>query len=164
MFKILRIWLNFKVLLGAVFFALFIFAAFLFLLWSAKVKSAAQIPGTAILNIIEAPTMTPLLPIMTPTPTVEPTPTGQQVPLPSGDIKVGDYVQVTGTGGDGLRLHDTAAVSSKVHYFAIEAEVFLVKEGPTVADGYTWWYLQDPYNEAASGWVVANYLAVVQNP
>jgi hypothetical protein len=164
MIRLLRTWLNFKVLLGGILFALVIFASFLFLLWSAKVKNASQVPGTAILNIILAPTATPPAPITTPTPTPTPTPESGQIPLPSGEIKTGDYVQVAGTGGDGLRLHVTAGVSSKVNYVAIEAEVFLVKEGPSVVDGYTWWYLQDPYTSDAVGWGVANYLAVVQNP
>jgi len=81
-----------------------------------------------------------------------------------GEIKIGDYVQVTGTGGDGLRLHETAGVASKVNYIAIDSEVFIVKDGPVDADGYVWWELQDPYTDDMVGWGVANYLAVVQNP
>ena len=80
------------------------------------------------------------------------TPTSSQpVPPPSSDIAIGDYVQVSGTGGDGLRLHKEAGVSSEVRYIAIESEVFLVKDGPIDTDGYIWWLLQDPYTDNAGG-------------
>jgi hypothetical protein len=155
--------LNFKVILGAIVFALGVYAVFVAVLWSARAKSIIQLPATAIFHIIEAPTETPIAPITTPT--TVPTPSSsQQVPPPSGDIAVGDYVQVTGTGGEGLRLHTEAGVSSEVRYIAIEAEVFLVKDGPVDVDGYIWWLLQDPYTENAVGWGVGNYLAIVQNP
>ena len=77
---------------------------------------------------------------------------------------IGDYVQVSGTGGDGLRLHQEAGVSSDVRYIAIEAQLFLVIDGPIVADGYTWWRLQDPYTDNTVGWGVGNYLVIVNNP
>jgi hypothetical protein len=163
MVKLLRNLLNFKVILGAIIFAVGVFAVLVGILWSAKAKSISQVPATAILNIIEAPTETPLAPITTPTPVVSPSPS-QQVPPASGDITVGDFVQVSGTGGTGLRLHKTAGVSSEVDYVAIEAEVFLVKDGPLDADGYVWWLLQDPFTDNVVGWGAANYLAVVQNP
>jgi hypothetical protein len=163
MVKLLRNLLNFKVIFGAIIFAVGVFAVLVGILWSAKAKSISQVPATAILNIIEAPTETPLAPITTPTPVQTPSPS-QQVPLASGDITVGDYVQVSGTGGNGLRLHKTAGVSSEVDYVAFEAEVFLVIDGPLDADGYVWWLLKDPYTDNAVGWGAANYLAVVQNP
>jgi hypothetical protein len=99
----------------------------------------------------------------TPTQIEKPT-SSQQAPPPSGDIVIGDYVQVSGTGGDGLRLHNSAGVSSEVRYIAIEAEVFIVKDGPIDVDGYLWWLLQDPYTDNAVGWGVGNYLVIVQNP
>jgi hypothetical protein len=163
MVKLLRNLLNFKVILGAIIFAVGVFAVLVGILWSAKAKSISQVPATAILNIIEAPTKTPLAPITTPTLVVSPSPS-QQVPPASGDITVGDFVQVSGTGGTGLRLHKAAGVSSEVDYVAIEAEVFLVEDGPLDADGYVWWLLQDPFTDNVVGWGAANYLAVVQNP
>ena len=163
MFKILKTLLNIKVILGAFIFGVGVFAILVGILWTSKAKSITQVPATAILSIIEAPTETPISPITTQTPTPSPT-TSQQLPPPSGDIKVNNYVQVSGTGGDGLRLHNTAEVSSKVNYIAYEAEVFLVINGPIDADGYIWWELQDPYTDAVVGWGVANYLKVIQNP
>ena len=163
MFKTLKTLLNIKVIIGAIVFGVGVFAILVGILWTAKAKSITQIPATAILSTIEAPTETPLTPITTQTPTPSPT-NSQQLPPPSGDIEVGNYVQVSGTGGEGLRLHNTAEVSSKVNYIALEAEVFLVEDGPIDADGYIWWELQDPYTDNAVGWGVANYLKVIQNP
>ncbi len=163
MLRFLRNLFNLKVILAAIVFALAIFGIMMLLLWTAKAKDVAPIPATAILNITAAPTSTPIAQIATPTIAITPTPT-QGLPPASGNIAVGDYVQVSGTGGDGLRLHETAGVASEVSFIAIESEVLQVKEGPIEADGYTWWRLQDPYTENASGWGVANYLVVVQNP
>jgi hypothetical protein len=167
MFKILRDLLrnllNFKVILGAIIFALGVFAVLVFVLWSAKAKSITPVPATAILHIIEAATETPIAPIASQTPVVTPT-SSQPEPPPSSNIAIGDYVQVSGTGGDGLRLHKEAGVSSEVRYIALESEVFLVKDGPIDMDGYIWWLLQDPYTDNAAGWGVGNYLAIVQNP
>jgi hypothetical protein len=163
MFKTLRSVLNIKVIMGAIVFAIGVFVVLVAVLWSAKAKYVLQMPATAIFHIIEAPTETLLAPITSLTPTPTPS-SSQQVPPPSSDIAIGDYVQVRGTGGDGLRLHKEAGVSSEVRYIAIEAQVLLVKEGPVDTDGYIWWLIQDPYTENAVGWGVGNYLVIVQNP
>ncbi len=165
MMKMLKTIFNFKVLLGAFIFGVGIFTVLVAILWSARNSGSSLAPAPASLKIIQAPTQT--LPgfLITPTPTTTPS-TSQEAPTPSGDanISTGKYVAVSGTGGDGLRLHNTASVSSKVNYVAIDSEVFLVKGGPVDADGYVWWELEDPYTDNAVGWGVANYLAVVNNP
>lgn len=165
MFRTLRSWLSFKVILGAFVFGAGIFSVLVWILWSAKGSSNAEIPATAILKVIEAPTQIPLVTVIEATPTSKPS-ASQAAPTPIGDvnISIGKYVQVSGTEGDGLRLHDSPGVDTKVNYVAIEAEVFLVKDGPIDADGYVWWDLEDPYTNNAVGWGVANYLAVVKNP
>jgi hypothetical protein len=163
MFRSIRDILNLKVLLAGVLFGLGMLALLLVVLYSAKSDHITAAPATAILKTIPAPTQT--LPGMsiTSTPTLAPTDV-HQTPTPSSDILVGSYVQVSGTGGDGLRLHENASVSGKVNYIAIDSEVFIVKDGPINADGYIWWELQDPFNDKAGGWGVANYLSVVPNP
>ena len=45
-----------------------------------------------------------------------------------------------------------------------EEEIFLVKDGPQQADGYTWWYLVAPYDETRAGWAAADFLAAVPAP
>jgi hypothetical protein len=163
MFNSFKKYFNFKMIFGAIFFAVFVFVILLGILWSARAKTIAQVPATALLNIIEAPTQTPFAPAITLTPTLDPfsTPEAQ---TPVNEIKIGDYVQVNGTGGEGLRLHATAGVASEVDNVAMDAELLIVKDGPIDADGYFWWLLQDPYTENVVGWGVANYLTVVQNP
>lgn len=155
--------LNYKVLLAAIVFGLGMVAVLVVILYSARAPQTSQTPATAIVKIISAPTQTPPGIIFTPTPTPAPT-VVQSTPTPSGDIAMGLYVQVSGTGGDGLRLHNAANVASKVNYVAIDAEVFIVMAGPVEADGYIWWELQDPVTKNAIGWGVANYLSVVKNP
>jgi hypothetical protein len=85
-------------------------------------------------------------------------------PPPPGNLSVGAYVQVTGTGGDGLRLRSEPGLDSDVRMLGLEGEVFVVQEGPQDADDYTWWYLVGPFDETRRGWAVANFLQVVQNP
>jgi hypothetical protein len=86
------------------------------------------------------------------------------VPPAAGDIVIGDYVQVTGTGGDGVRLRSDPGLNGTILFLGLEAEVFQVSDGPRQVDGYTWWFLVAPYDNSVRGWAVANYLAEVQNP
>jgi len=73
-------------------------------------------------------------------------------------------VQITGTGGDGLRLRSEPGLGNTIRLVAMESEVFLVLEGPQTGDGLTWWYLAAPYDETRRGWAVSNYLATVKSP
>jgi hypothetical protein len=163
MYKTFRSFFDIRIIFGAILFAMIVFTIFLGILWTARGKTIAQAPATALISIIEAPTGTPTTPVMTPTPTLNPnsTPEGG---LPGAEINIGDFVQVSGTGGDGLRLHVTPGVSSDVDYVAIDSEVFIVKDGPVDSDGYFWWLLRDPYSDKTLGWGVVDYLAVVENP
>ncbi len=154
---------NYKVILGGIFLGLLVFGGLIWILWSSKAAEINQTQATAILKIIEAPTATVLPSVTTSTPTIQAT-RSADVPLPGVEVKIGEYVQVFGTGGEGLRLHASPGVTSQVQYVAIDSEVFVVKDGPKNADGYVWWYLQDPYSTQASGWGAANYLAVVKGP
>jgi hypothetical protein len=79
-------------------------------------------------------------------------------------VDIGAFVEITGTGGDGLRLRAEPGLDSDVRMLGGEAEVFQIRDGPREADGYTWWYLVALIDETRNGWAVSNYLAVVQNP
>jgi len=162
--KFLRAVFSPWVIFGGSLLAVLLFGSVFLLLYITRPGPAAsQAPGTAVVNIIPAPTSTVALPTVSPSPTAEPTPT-VPAPPPPGDVNVGDYVQITGTGGDGLRFRTEPGLGGQVVFLAIDAEVFQVTEGPENADGYTWWYLTAPYDSSKKGWAVANYLAVIQNP
>ena len=112
----------------------------------------------ADLTMIPAPTHTPNV---TAVPTNDPliTPT-----LAANTIGIGGYVQISGTEGEGLRIRQTSGLNADTVFRGEESEVFVVKDGPQTADGYTWWYLVAPYDETRAGWSVADFLAVVPSP
>jgi hypothetical protein len=124
--------------------------------------------ATATVVILTAPpalTTLPTATIQSP-PTAAPAdPTVTAPPPPPGEVKVGAYVQVVGTGDAGfLNLRAEPNLESAVNYLALEHEVFQVQAGPTDASGFAWWYLVDPATNSRFGWAVQNYLQVVQNP
>ena len=151
------------VILGAILFGLTLFGLAVGILWIFRPDPVPVAASTAMLNVISAPTATSVpLPA---TPTSEPTPTSDIPPSPAeGTLSVGAYVQISGTGGDGLRIRSNASLEGTIQALGIESEVFQITDGPREADGYTWWFLTAPYEEARSGWAVANYLQVIQNP
>lgn len=114
---------------------------------------------TPVLTKIAAPTLTPE-PI-DPTPLPSATPTSLFF-LPEGVIGVGAYVQVSGTEGAGLRMRSEPSLDSDINFTALDAEVFLVVDGPEEADGYTWWYLEASYDQTRNGWSVEDFLSPIE--
>lgn len=158
----IRRFINLKVLIGGGLVTVCLFGVLLIYLSSARQEQPAAASGTAVLYVIAAPSPTPLAPIVAPTPS--PTPTQVTDNPISSTITVGTYVQITGTGGDGLRLRSEPGLSGMVRFLAIDGEVFQVMDGPVELDGYTWWLLQAPYDPNVQGWAVADFMIVVQNP
>ena len=152
-------WLVF----GAIGFGVALLIATLLLLSWTRSPQVPASASTAVITVIAVPTATEILPTATPTEEATPAATGLPLP-PAGDIEIDGYVQVTGTGGDGLRLRDGPGLEREVRILGDEDEIFLVFDGPQQADSYTWWYLQGPFDESRHGWAVANFLRVVQNP
>jgi hypothetical protein len=114
--------------------------------------------------VVVFPTAGPLAPgQQTVAGTLPPSPTPTIPPAPAGNINLGDSVRVIGTGGDGLRLRVGPGLQETPNYLALENEVLVVQSGPTIADGFTWWFLVDPADDTRNGWAVENYLEVVQN-
>jgi hypothetical protein len=109
----------------------------------------------ADLTIIPPSTATPV-PTALLTPEVANTPVGQ--------IGIGAYVQITGTGGAGLRIRKDPGQAGETVFVGGEEETFVVKDGPQQADGYTWWYLVAPYDDSRAGWAAADYLAAIPPP
>jgi hypothetical protein len=111
----------------------------------------------ADLTVIPAPTATSNAP---PTPTIDPfAPT----PVPTG-IAIGNYVQITGTDGEGLRLRSEPGLNSSPVFLGFDSEVFIVRDGPVASDGYVWWYLVAPYDETRVGWAAADFLSYIPSP
>lgn len=105
----------------------------------------------------------------TPRPTVTTTisPAGMDaIPatLRPGEIGVGSLVQIVGTDGEGLNIRSAPGLASDVFFLGYDAEVFVVSDGPVEMDGFTWWFLVTPVDEARSGWAAADYLEVIENP
>jgi hypothetical protein len=111
----------------------------------------------ADVTVIPAPTGTSGAP---PTPTIDPFATATS---PAG-IAIGNYVQITGTEGQGLRIRAEPGLSGEFQFLAYDAEVFIVQDGPREVDGYVWWYLVAPYDETRVGWAAADFLSYVPEP
>lgn len=118
----------------------------------------------------EAPTPTLILRTATATPAPSPaaaaTPaeTVQPTPAASSGIAVGRHVQVTNTGGYGLSLREGPGENYTRMDVALDGEVFIVVDGPTIAGGSEWWRLRDPENEEREWWAVGNFLKPVEQP
>mgnify|MGYP001037348575 FL=1 len=111
----------------------------------------------ADLTVIVAPTATPNV---TPTATIDPF---APSPTPTG-LAVGTYAQINGTEGEGLRIRSEPGLTGTPVFMGFDTEVFLVQDGPREADGYVWWYLVAPYDDARAGWAAANFLTYIPAP
>lgn len=116
---------------------------------------------TAALTVIPSlsGTQTPSADQITPTEISVETPT-----LEPGAIGIGAFVQVSGTGGDGLRLRQAPGLGAEMQFLGLEGELFQVADGPVEADGYSWWFVVGSYDETRQGWAAADFLEVVPNP
>jgi hypothetical protein len=111
----------------------------------------------ADLTVIPAPTSTSSAPA---TATIDPfAPT----PAPTG-IAIGNYVQITGTDGEGLRIRSEPGLNGNPEFLGFDSEVFIVKDGPREADGFVWWYLVAPYDDTRVGWAAADFLTFIPEP
>jgi len=82
----------------------------------------------------------------------------------SGEIAVGRYVQITGTGSVGLRIRQSPGIDGASQFIAMENEVFSVIDGPVEKDAITWWHLVASYDKNRQGWAAGQYLTVVNQP
>lgn len=111
----------------------------------------------ADVTVIPAPTATSGAP---PTPTVDPFATAT---TPAG-IAVGNFVQISGTNGEGLRIRSEPGLNGNPEFLGFDSEVFVVHDGPREADGYVWWYLVAPYDQNRAGWAAADFLTYIPAP
>jgi hypothetical protein len=154
----IRLLLNRWVILGAVVLAglLTLITAISIGLTSARQsEEVGFIP--ADLTMISAPTSTSSAPA---TATIDPfaptaTPTG---------IAIGNYVQISGTEGEGLRIRSEPGLNGAPQFLGYDEEVFIVQDGPREADGFIWWYLVAPYDQTRVGWAAADFLSFIPAP
>lgn len=156
----LKPYLNRSVIFGAIGFAAGFVLITLIVIGVTSPRVSPEVGfAPADLTLIPAPTHTPNV---TPVPTLDPSLVS---PTPDPNtISVGGYVQISGTEGEGLRIRSAPGLTGETVFFGGESEVFLVRDGSQVADGYTWWYLVAPYDETRAGWAAADFLAVVPSP
>ena len=149
---------NKWVILGALAFAglLLLITAVAIGLTSARRNSEVGFVPANV-TVIPAPTGTSGAP---PTPTIDPfaSPTS-----PTG-IAIGNYVQITGTEGQGLRIRAEPGLGGEFQFLAFDSEVFVIQDGPREVDGYVWWYLVAPYDESRVGWAAADFLTYIPEP
>jgi len=149
---------NRWVILGALLFAgllLIITAASIGLTSPRQTSPIGFVP--ADLTVIPAPTSTSSAPA---TPTIDPF-----APTPTAaGLAVGNYVQITGTEGQGLRIRGTPGLGGEFKFLAYDSEVFIIKDGSQTVDGYVWWYLVAPYDDTRTGWAAADFLSFIPSP
>ena len=149
---------NGWVLLGALLLAgLLTLVTFIGIGWTQTPQPADVGFVPADLTMIPAPTLTSNAPS-----TATPNPFAP-TPVPTG-IAIGNYVQISGTEGQGLRIRSEPGLDGEFVFLGFDSEVFVVQEGPRVVDGYTWWYLVAPYDETRVGWAASDFLTYIPAP
>jgi hypothetical protein len=143
------------ILIGALVVAFGLLAFSFVILWI-NLPPAMNAPLAAI-TVIPPPTATPQ---STPTPSLPTVSEVDGTPRP-GALTLGSYVQISGTGGIGLRLRDAPGLSTNLLFLGYDSEVYQVVEGPREVDGRTWYLLVAPYDEKRTGWAVVDYLTIV---
>lgn len=152
-------YLNRPVIIGSLILAGFLILITLILIgWTSPRFSPDVGFAPADLTMIPAPTHTPAA---TSIPTIDPLTTPAFDP---NTISINGYVQITGTGSDGLRIRSAPGLNSETVFRGEESEVFLVKDGPQIGDGYTWWYVVAPYDDTRAGWAADEFLTVIPPP
>jgi hypothetical protein len=127
---------------------------------------ADSAPAPALTDIPLPATHTP---VPTPSPPSTATPPASPTPSPaptgaSGAVRLGQLVEVFGTGGDGLRLRTEPSLAGQIRGLGLENEVFEVREGPVEADGHIWWFLVSPSTLTRQGWAVGAFLRPLDAP
>ncbi len=113
----------------------------------------------AALTVIPGPTSTPRI---SPTPTLDPA-MGTATPHP-GALSLNGFAQISGTDGEGLRLRATPGLNGEHLFLGFDTEVFEIIGGPQDIDGYIWWYLRAPYDDARTGWAASDFLEAISSP
>lgn len=110
----------------------------------------------ATLEMTPSPTpiATPTEPVGVVTPQPSPTPT-----LPAAKIAIGQTVQVSGTGKEGIRLRAGPGLDTITFVIVDEGAKLKVLGGPEEKDGFVWWRLKA--EDGTIGWAAENWLRPV---
>jgi hypothetical protein len=113
-----------------------------------------------------APADVTMIPASTSTSSAPPTPTIDPFASPTAPagVAIGNYVQISGTEGQGLRIRKDPGLDGEFEFLAYDSEVFVVQDGPREVDGYVWWHLVAPYDDTRVGWAAADFLSYVPAP
>jgi hypothetical protein len=152
--------LNKWMIYGAVVISITLAVLWLGVFLAFRPKPGTLRQPTAIFTVIPALTSTPTL---TSEQMLTPSPTAIGYISPEG-ITIGAFVQITGTEGAGLRIRSGAGTDQQPLFVGLDAEVFRIKDGPKDADGFTWWFLEAPYDSKRAGWAASKYLQMVAPP
>ena len=96
-------------------------------------------------------------PVMIQSTFVPPPSLSTPVPTVPQEIAIGVHVQVSDTGGGDLSFRAGPGTDYARLKIVTEGTVLKVLDGPSEADGYVWWRLQD-VSDGMVGWAVADYL------
>lgn len=149
--------LNIWVLLFAGIIAASLVVLVLFIGWNMPPENEGENPTEIDITKISVTTITP-------TTTLSETMNATEAAANNNstrEIVVGSVVQIYSTEGAGLRLRSEAGISGTVQFLGEELELFEVRDGPSEADGYIWWYLESPYDETRSGWAASDFLVII---
>lgn len=75
-------------------------------------------------------------------------------------IYLGATVEVANTDGTGVNVRADATTSSEVLTVFLDGTQIQVIDGPVDAEGFEWWKITG--NEVSEGWIVSDYLKVVE--
>ncbi|KXK50540.1 MAG: SH3 domain-containing protein [Chloroflexi bacterium] len=79
-------------------------------------------------------------------------------------IAIGKTIQVVDVGDQQLNVRSQpGVVDTEILFRAPEGSYFIIGDGPSQADGLTWWRIDDP-SSGRSGWAASNYLEPVTLP
>ncbi len=134
---------------------LVLIAALWYLIIAPGGKAPPRVTPTPAITATPWPTVTPMV-VVAPTETVQPT--AAATPKPT-TIAIGARVQVAGTGASKLRVRQGPGTNTATLRFVPDGTQFVVVDGPTDANGFTWWKIDD--QNGLVGWAAVQYLQLV---
>jgi len=109
------------------------------MIWLIGLRRPAVVaqPVATIAPTVELPSATPLPPTSTSVPTPSPSPTPAR-----STLQVGGRAVVTNVGNAPLRLRASPGLTARVIARIPAGREVVLREGPVIADGYTWWRVE----------------------